>query len=76
MFNFKLKVNRYFYRTHMIPIMKKTALATLKSSVEDSDIKKNQIDKLNISYTSELFDSLNFLETFKVEQEDILKVIN
>ena len=26
MFNFKLKVNRYFYRTHMIPIMKKTAL--------------------------------------------------
>ena len=35
-----------------------------------------EIDKLNISYTSELFDSLNFLETFKVEQEDILKVIN
>lgn len=34
------------------------------------------IEKLNVSYTSELFESFKFLETFSVEQEDLLKVIN
>ena len=34
------------------------------------------IEKMNVSYTSELFESFKFLETFSVEQEDLLKVIN
>ncbi len=35
-----------------------------------------KLDKCNFSYTSDIFDSLKKLQTFNVEKEDMLKVIN
>ena len=35
-----------------------------------------KLDKCNFSYTSDIFDSLKKLQSFKVEKEDMLKVIN
>lgn len=34
------------------------------------------LEKCNFSYTSDIFDSLEKLQTFKVEKEDMLKVLN
>ena len=34
------------------------------------------LEKCNFSYTSDIFDSLEKLQTFKVEKEDMLKILN